>query len=481
MNGIDWKRCFRALLAGAVGLYFISATTGLFGCTMILAGKKTTNDGSVLLAHNNDLPGPIASLINILPARDYPPGAMIDFKNGLRIPQAAHTLRVLIMYCYYGFSEGDAVGINEFQVAIAGGVALKGDRNDNAEKVDPLIKSGVSGYVRYIALQRAKTARELVEMVGEMYSTYGISYPSGFGVADVNEVWYMEAGGGTCWAARRVPDNSYMAVANGYRIGKIDFDDKENFILPPHLKETVIKKGLWRPQPHGGSFDFAAAFGGKKEKEKDYYNARRVHRIQQLLTPSLKQDAAGFRHPEILKPDKKLTIPQLITVLRDYYKDTTFDVSKAPPEGKKERFIGVFNTVHTDVIQLRGHLPADVGAVMWAGVGAAMTTPYIPYYFGVKEIPEPFQTAGPEFDENSAYWRFRGLTTRLEQGFPERLKDILGVWLDMEKRLFALQPAVEQTALTLYKKDKDAARDFLTFYSNGLALKTLEKLKARGK
>jgi len=37
----------------------------------------------------------------------------------------------------------------------------------------------------------------------------------------------------------------------------------------------------------------------------------------------------------------------------------------------KERIIGVPNTVHTDVIQLRKWLPADIGAVLWAGLAKA--------------------------------------------------------------------------------------------------------------
>ncbi len=156
----------------------------LGACTMILAGKGTTSDGSVLLAHNNDLPAHIASLLEIVPGRTFPAGETVSFKNGLVIPQARQTIRMLIMYCYYGFTEGDAVAVNQYQVAIAGGLSLKEDRNMKARKADPLVKTGVSGYIRYLALQRSKSARECVQFIGDMYSKHGISYPSGVGVAD---------------------------------------------------------------------------------------------------------------------------------------------------------------------------------------------------------------------------------------------------------------------------------------------------------
>lgn len=447
-------------------------------CTMILVGKDATADGSVLLAHNNDLPGNIASMIQIVPGKQHPKGEMIVFKNGLQIPQAKKTYRLLLMNCYYGFAEGDAKAINEYQVAVAGGTSLKADRNDRAQKLDPLVKKGVSGYIRYIALQRARTARECVEIIGHMYSKYGISYPSGVGVADPKEVWYIEAGGGKCWVAQRVPDDSYLATANGYRIGEVDFKDKKKFIYPDYLISYTREKGLWKPgKKH---FNFADIFGGKNKKENSYYNARRVWRTQQLLSPSLQQDSNAFNQPWVLKPDQKITIQKLINTLRDFYQDTPFDISKyivSTPE-EKERVIGVFNTVHTSVIQLRKHLPVEIGAVMWGGLSASLTTPYVPYYFGIKKIPFSYQIAGPEFDHRSAFWHFRTLTVLLEPRLSQLIGKILPVWQDFEARLFSMQADIEKTALTLYKKDKDLARDFLTFYSNGLSMLALEMAKS---
>jgi dipeptidase len=456
----------------------VANNSHLFPCTMILVGKNATADGSVLLAHNNDLPGNIASMIQIVPGQLHPDDQMIEFKNGLQIPQAKETYRLLMMNCYYGFTEGDAKAINEYQVAVAGGTSLKADRNEKARELDPLIKLGVSGYIRYIALQRSKTARECVELIGKMYSKYGIAYPCSVGVADPFEVWYIEAGGGKCWAAQRVQDDSYLAAANGYRIGEINFKDKKNFIYPEYLVAYTLAKGLWKPDKK--RFNFAKIFGGKKKQENSYYNTRRIWRTQQLLTPSLEQAPNTFNHPLTLKPDKKITIWKLIEILRDYYQGTPFDTSKQMNlvSGEKERAIGVFNTVHTDVIQLRRDLPVEIGAVLWGGLSASLTTSYVPYYFGVKEIPTAYQIATPKFDIRSAYWHFRGLAVLLEFHLSHLGDEILPVWQDFETRMFSLQTIIEETALTLYKKDKDLALDFLTFYSNGLSLQALEIAKS---
>jgi dipeptidase len=451
---------------------------------MILVGKNATTDGSVLLAHNNDLSGDVASLIQMVPGKKHPPGELISFKNGLQIPQVPETFRMLIMNCYYGFAEGDAKAINSYQVAIAGGTSLKDDRNNNARERDPLIKKGVSGYIRYIALQRSKTARECIKVMGALYSKYGISYPSGVGVADANEIWYMEAGGGKCWAAQRIPDDSYLVAVNSYRIGLIDFNDKENFITPAYLKSYAIKKGLWNPDNKKDTpFNFEKIFGGKTQRgnHRPFYNSRRIWRSQQLITPSLKQKPNDFRFPFTLKPDQKLTIPHLIAVLRDYYQGTPFETLQPNPSDliSEERVIGTFNTVHTSVIQLRANLPAAIGAILWGGVSTALTTPYVPYYFGMTDIASPFKKASAIRVGVSphAFWLFRDLSNRLKTHMKLFITKVIPVWQTFEKQLFSFQPSIEKTALNLFKTNKQQAIDFLTLYSNGLALQALEKAK----
>lgn len=462
-----WRRSIFLII---LSIFLLLPVSSANPCTMILVGKGASTDGSVLLAHNNDLPGNIASMIQIVPGKKHQPGETIIFKNGLRIPQVEQTYRMLIMNCHYGFSEGDAKAVNQFQVAIAGGTSLKADRNDHAKEKDPLIKGGVSGYVRYIALQRAKSARECVQIIGEMYSKYGISYPSGVGVADADEAWYMEAGGGRCWVAVRVPYNSYLVAANGYRIGNIDLNDRQNVIYPSYLKSYCVEKGLWKPGQK--EFNFARIFGGQKQSENSYYNSRRVWRAQQILTPSLQQPPAKFNHPLTLKPDKQITIPQLITILRDHYRGTPFDTAQTP--GANERAIGVFNTVHTSVIQLRGNLPPEIGAVLWGGLSSALTTPYIPYYFGITDIPGSFRIAGPEYDGRSAFWSFRELTVLLEPRFIEMAGKMIPKWQELENILFSQQGSVEEIALKMYEKGKIRAANYLTHYSTGFSLKALE-------
>lgn len=455
-----------------IGIFiFLSMISLVYPCTLVLVGKKATADGSVLSGHNNDLPGNVASLIDIVPGRQHRVGDMIRLGNGLLIPQVPETFRMLVMQCYYGFAEGDAVAINQFGVSIAGGESLKEDRNETARAIDPLIPGGVSGHIRYIALQRAKTARQCVEIIGAMYSRYGISYPSAVGVADTKEAWYMEAAGGRLWAAVRVPDDCYLAAANGFRIKTINFADTKNTIVPSYLKQKLQEKGLMTEGQL--TFPFAATFGGGSVATKPKYNSRRIWRIQQLFTPSKKQNPDAPSFPMFTKPDSPIDLPKMANVLRDHYQNTPWDTTK----NCRERPIGYFDTVHTDMIQLRADMPVEIGAVMWAGVGTSLATPYTPYYLGVREIPLPYRTAGRQPDKASAYWNFRELADWLQKDFAGRESMVRNRWESLEYKIFPLQPEVERCALSIHRLDPGKTRDYLTIYCGGLAWEALQSAR----
>ncbi|MEA1896446.1 MAG: C69 family dipeptidase, partial [Bacteroidota bacterium] len=168
-----------------------------------MAGKECSVSGEVLLAHNNELSGVEASMLKLVSGTEkinlLPGNKSLDLQ----------AYKMLILQTNKGFAEGDAVAVNERGVAIAGGLSLKADRNSKVKLLDPLLKNGLGGGVRYLALQHSKTARECIQLMGELYTEFGIKYPSGVGVADSNEIWYMETGGGKSWAAIRIPNDHF--------------------------------------------------------------------------------------------------------------------------------------------------------------------------------------------------------------------------------------------------------------------------------
>ena len=445
-------------------------------CFMVLIGKKASADGSVLLAHNNDLSGVEPSHLVKYPKKIHSPDDSISFPSGLKIPQADTTYKWLTLKILEGYAEGDAVAINEHGVAIAGGVALKPDRNSHAAKVDPLIKNGLTGGIRYIALQRSKTARQCVKMLGNFYTKYGVTYPSGIGIADTNEIWYIESGGGYSWAAVRVPDSCYWPQANGYRIGFVDPVDTLNYYCSPGLLELCKYKDLWHSDD--GPFDFADAFGGGRieRNEKPFYDTRRIWRCIDLLNPSLNLPPDLEEYPEFVVPDEKISLVDCFSILRDRYKGTAFENSVDDSGKNGERPIASWNAVHTDVISLVPGLPVENSAVMWVGIGPPQVTTYVPFCFGVGLMLPDYSETGFQPD-SSAFWVFKQLADKARDN-KKLLRKIGGKQIKLENQY------IKEVNSMIYNPGEyplyyngllPLSWDLLSIYSSNQAIETARK------
>ena len=96
-----------------------------------------------------------------------------------------------------------------------------------------------------VALERCRTAREAVDLMGKLVDTYGL-YGTGetLLVADQNEGWVFEmqpipTGIGDLWIAQRVPDGEIFVAANQFRIRDISAQNPDqvfNPALPDKLK-----------------------------------------------------------------------------------------------------------------------------------------------------------------------------------------------------------------------------------------------------
>jgi tetratricopeptide (TPR) repeat protein len=123
---------------------------------------------------------------------------------------------------------------------------------------------------------------------------------------------------------------------------------------------------------------------------------------------------------------------------------------------------------------------------------------FVPWYLGITEIPSAFHKA-PEslyttqkelldyhfnmpdeawnLDLESSAALFKLLAKMVDVNFKRTIGMVRKTWNGFEEREFAMQPVIEESALKLYKKDKSLAIEFLTFYSNSQALKSLEVAK----
>ena len=131
-------------------------------CDTIVALPDATLDGVVLLAKNADTEVNEAQQILRLPTRHYAAGALVRVTHRT-IPQATLTHEVLLDRSFWAW--GGEIGCNEHGVAIGNEAAFSNQTPDGDGVV-------VLDLLR-LALERAATAREAVDVIGHHVEAFG--------------------------------------------------------------------------------------------------------------------------------------------------------------------------------------------------------------------------------------------------------------------------------------------------------------------
>jgi dipeptidase len=391
--------------------------------------------------------------------------------------------------------------INEHQVAI--GEATFGGKRIMRSKV------GTIDYyeLNRLMLERATTAREAIEVADEVTKKYGyIDGGECFTIADPKEVWHLEIVGpgegkkGAVWVAQRVPDDHVSVNANASRIRQIDLSKPGFFMASENYKSRAIELGLYDPNS-GKPFEFCYVYASRKSMAA----RRREWRVFNLLAPKMDLDPNGVDFPFSIKPEKKVSPRDIMTIYRDTFEGTPFDMTKymlvqeKDKDGKLtgkfvkspyanpfmhydmmplfkinggwnelgERCIARYYCTYATVIQVRGWLPNEIGGLVWFGYDNPAMLAYAPIYIGIDKVPESYKICGrPGFNRESAWWAFNRVADLSAQKWGYMRHDVAKVWKAFEEEAFAKQKEIEEKALALYKKNPKKARKFLTQYSN---------------
>ncbi len=474
-----------------------------FSCTTIGVTKGASVDGSVMVTHTCDC-GMCDFRIIRTPAMDFEKGAMRpcypyldqypayvgpdrgpgwdkaeypDTEPLGYIPQVEHT------YAYFGSSYGI---MNEHQLAI--GECTTGAKTYATPEKDVRILD-ISELSR-IALERCTEAKEAVKLMGDLAVEYGYyGWGETLVVADTQEIWVIEMSASpdqksALWAAKKVPDGEVFVEANCMRIRDIDPEDPD-IMYSPNLHDVAIEQGTW-DKDSGELLDWMRV-ASSGEYTSAYYSHRRVWRTFDRIAPSLElspwvEDSFTREYPFSVKPEKKLSVADVIDLQRDWYQGTEFDLSEglaAGPfgtpnryagssklvKGAWERAISVFRCAYVFVTQSRDYLPDPVGGVIWFGPDAPHTSAYVPFYCGMNELPEAYENGHlREYDRNTAGWAFNLMGNWADLKFSYMIEDMQAKQQEIENREFAFQPAIEQAAVNLYKQSPELAKEFLTEY-----------------
>jgi len=450
-------------------------------CTNLIVTKGATKTNSVMICYLCD--APFASHLQIIPAADHKKGEFIssdDLRGNVKVPQVPHTYKVIA---------SNGIGhINEYQVAI-GETTFEG--RDGLANKEGLHYSDLMT----IALQRSKTAREAVKIIGELAETYGYRAPGeSISIGDKNEAWLMEIIGkgkekGAVWVAVRIPDGYICAHANQSRIREFPLDDPENCLYSKDVISFAKKKGFYSPKD--GPFSFSDTYHPADSTVKKIC-AMRVWSIFRRVASSLNLSpdyARGVkgaeRYPLFVKPDSLLTTKDVFQLLRDHYEGTEFDMTKDGAFGNPyqksiykggERGISTRITAFSIVTQLRSSLPDFIGGILWYSPDDTYFSCYVPFYCGIDEIPDAY-TKGDRrhFSWDSAWWTFNFVSNWANIRYDKMIKVIQKEQSLIEDEFIKMQPVVEKTAQELYQTDYDAAHLYLTNYSVSSGLRVLNR------
>lgn len=468
-------------------------------CTNILVTKGASADGSTFVSYSADSHDLYGELY-YWPGKIYAPGTMMDvneWDTGKflgRIPQVLRTYNVI-------------GNMNEHQLAI--GETTFGGR---PELVD---STGLIDYgsLIYITLQRARNAREAIQVMTNLVDEYGY-YSSGesFSIADPNEVWILEMIGkgagnkGAVWVAVKIPDGYVSAHANQARITTFPLNDKENVLYSNDVISFAREKGYFNGV--NKDFSFADAYAPLAYSAIRFCEAR-VWSAFRLMNPDMDKyksfilGESSERMPLFMKPSKPVSVRDVMNIMRDYFEDTPLTMTKDPGAGAygvpyrfrpltwkvddityfNERAIATQQTGFSFVAQMRSWLPNPIGGILWFGVDDANMSVYVPMYMGMNSIPENFKVGNGnllEFSWNSAFWVFNWVANQAYHRYSFMIEDIRKEQIQLEDNFETYGPVIDQAARALYTKDPVLAKAFLTDYSHNQARLTFDTWKKLG-
>ena len=385
----------------------LAGTATAFACTNFIVTKGASTDGSVMVTYAADSHQLYGAL--------YKHNGGVQKSKMLAVNEW-DTGRYLGLIEQIPTTYSTVGNMNEHSLIIT--ETTYGGRHELEDK------QGIMDYgsLIYIALQRAKTAREAIGVIAELANKYGYaSSGESFSIADAEEAWIMELIGkgsklddkgnnlrkGIVWVARRIPDGYVSGHANQARISTFPLNDKENCLYSKDVISFAREMGYFNGKDEEFSFCDAYApldFGGLRACEARVWAFfRTVAEGMDQYTDYAMGHNPKNRMPLWVKPTKKVSPKQLFDAMRDHYEGTPMDMTTDIGAGGNEcpyrwrpmyfKVDGVeyCNERATATQQtgfwLCGQARKGKTGILWFGTDDAATSPLTPIYCNTTEVP----------------------------------------------------------------------------------------------
>jgi dipeptidase len=483
-------------------------------CTNLLCTKGASTDGSNIISYNADASNFYTTIYHY-PASINANGTMRktytwDYGTYLgEIPEAPVTYNVV-------------GNINEYGLIITestfGGLA----------ELTCSQRTGLMDYgsLIWVTLQRSRTAREAILMMGQLVQDHGYaSTGESFSIADQDELWYLELIGkgrhekGAVWVARKVPDGYVTGHANQARITTFPQDDPASCLYSNDVVTFAKKIGLYPSDFPDADFSFSdvydpVTFSGARFCEARVWSFFSAVMGEEWSNQYLSY-AQGYdltnRMPLWVKPPTKMSAQDIMQRMRSHYEGTPLSntgldfpdvgagafydpnrnspitwTSAAHPDKTffNERTIAQGPTGWSIVCESRPAVPRQMAALLWFGMDDSSTSVHFPVYGSNTRVSAGWAGPGPQdgatppimtFSTESAFYVFNLVAnwayTRWESIYP----DVLSAILEKEALYLDMVVTADKEALAMFEAGNDRAGvEYLTVFSVDIGDKLLK-------
>ncbi len=488
-------------------------------CTIVVAGKKATVDGSVITSHTDACED---SRLFYVPPQKFKSGSLAPVYWGLQDPTIAHGEWEVIghipqaektfAYFHSGYSH-----INEKQLAIGESTQAQRSKLGVGRETGGQIITVEQAMI--FALQRCESAIDAVKLITSLVDEYGFLPSCGpssetIAIADPDEAWILELFSigpgwepgsgkpGALWVARRVPDDHVTMIPNWSIIREIDPADPETMVSENWM-QVAIDHG-WYDADSSAPFIWQEIYSPTPRE----WATSRFWLFYSTFCPTLKEwpdrtlDGPHEKndsyhqyieplsiYPFSAVPDEKISVHDVMAFQRSTFEGTIYDMTADHdwliPEGDsclvKSPLTTPFPTPdmrhlldidfrrnvakggYGMVAQLRGWLPDPVGGIYWYFVDNQHVGSYVPIYAGVTKIHPAWNTYDPGmYSEDSHRWAVDFVDNLLYLKWQAAIEDVKAVRDPVEARYFEEIAAIDEKAAALYRKSPKKASKYLT-------------------
>jgi dipeptidase len=292
------------------------------------------------------------------------------------------------------------------------------------------------------------------------------------------------------------------------RISDVDFNNPDYYMTSQGLLEKAKKMGYWDGKE---PFKFYKVIGtGKPYAIREFF-------VLSTLAPSLGLTMDMEELPFSVKPEKKLSVQDVMVYFRQTYEGTQYDMTQnllvrvnrkdesgaeysdtvkspvvsnwmnsdlrnlinelKPGTIERQRTIAIAGCSYSHVIQCRDWLPDEIGAIAWFAFDNPGQSPRIPIFSGTMSLPESFRICGQHrYREDAAIWSFREANRLATVNWERGRKLIEPAVAEMEEKAINELPALEERVKSLVSQGRnEEAKKVVTEYSNAFALSAMNR------